>query len=141
MQIFQNSPRFPVQRINGRSRRGLGARRSLAGEEALEITAVRLPSDPNICLAPADIAEDLLRAEGFTDIRYVPVSGGFTQPHRVARGEIDFGFTFAASVVFHQNAGVPVTALAGVHSGCYELSARPVRTIRDLKGRMSASKP
>ena len=114
----------------------LGARGSLASEEALEITGVRLPSDPNICLAPADIAEDLLRAEGFTDVRYVPVSGGFTQPHRVARGEIDFGFTFAASVVFHQDAGVPVTALAGVHSWCYELFAHdPVRTIRDLKGR------
>ncbi|MCE3248811.1 MAG: ABC-type nitrate/sulfonate/bicarbonate transport system [Geminicoccaceae bacterium] len=66
----------------------------------------------------------------------MPVSGGFTQPHRAARGEIDFGFTFAASVVFQQDAGVPVTALAGVHSGCYELFAHdPVRTIRDLKGR------
>ncbi|MCC2663503.1 MAG: ABC-type nitrate/sulfonate/bicarbonate transport system [Geminicoccaceae bacterium] len=114
----------------------LGAQGSLAGEGAPEVTALRLPSDPNICLAPADIAENLLRAEGFTDVRYVPVSGGFTQPHRAARGEIDFGFTFAASVVFQQDAGVPVTALAGVHSGCYELFAHdPVRTIRDLKGR------
>jgi NitT/TauT family transport system substrate-binding protein len=33
-------------------------------------------------------------------------------------------------------AGQPVTALAGVHPGCYELFARePIRTISDLKGR------
>jgi NitT/TauT family transport system substrate-binding protein len=34
------------------------------------------------------------------------------------------------------DAGQQITALAGVHSGCYELFAHePVRTIRDLKGR------
>jgi NitT/TauT family transport system substrate-binding protein len=32
--------------------------------------------------------------------------------------------------------GVPITALTGVHSGCYELFAHePIRTISDLKGR------
>ena len=113
-----------------------GVRSSLADEAAPEITTIRLPSDPNICLAPVDIAEDLLRAEGFTDVRYVSVAGGFAQPQRVASAEIDFGLTFAASVVWHLDRGVPVTSLAGLHSGCYELFAHePVRTVRDLKGR------
>jgi NitT/TauT family transport system substrate-binding protein len=114
----------------------LGAHESLADVGPPETTTVRLPFDPNICLAPADIAEDLLRAEGFSDVRYVSVAGGFAQPQKVADNEIDFGFTFAASVVFHLNTGVPVTTLAGLHPGCYELFAHdPVRTVSDLKGR------
>jgi NitT/TauT family transport system substrate-binding protein len=55
------------------------------------------------------------------------------------RGEIDFGISFAASVVFHLDAGAPVTALTGLHSGCYELLAHEgVRTISDLKGKSVA---
>src|SRR3712207_7632509 len=47
-----------------------------------------LPYDPNICLAPAYIAEDLLRAEGFTEVRYIPFAPSDTSG--IARGEIDF---------------------------------------------------
>ena len=66
----------------------------------------------------------------------VPAAGGFTFAQMAGRGEIDFGISFAASVVFHLDAGLPVTALAGVHSGCYELFAHePIRTISDLKGK------
>ena len=54
----------------------------------------------------------------------------------VARGELDFDFTPRAMVVSHLDAGEPITALAGVHSGCYELFAHePIRTISDLKGK------
>jgi hypothetical protein len=64
----------------------LGGRTSLADEGPPETTTIRLNWYPNICLAPKDIAEDLLHAEGFTDVRYVPnLSIG-----AVARGEIDF---------------------------------------------------
>ena len=51
----------------------LGARAALAEEGPPEVTTIRLRRDPSICVAPWYIAEDLLRAEGFTDIRYVPV--------------------------------------------------------------------
>jgi NitT/TauT family transport system substrate-binding protein len=52
------------------------------------------------------------------------------------RGEIDFGTTTAAVLPFQLDAGATVTALAGVHSGCYELFAHePIRTIGDLKGK------
>jgi len=42
----------------------------LASEASLEITTVRLQR-PGLCVAALDIAEALLRADGFTDIRYV----------------------------------------------------------------------
>ena len=115
----------------------LGTRQSLADEGPPETTTLRLPLTSSICLAPVYIADDLLRAEGFTDIRRVPSSGGFSFPQMAGRGEIDFGATFAASVVFHLDAGQPITALTGVHSGCYELFAHePIRTVSDLKGRL-----
>jgi NitT/TauT family transport system substrate-binding protein len=114
----------------------LGARPSLAGEGPPEVTTIRLRRDPSICVAPWYIAEDLLRAEGFTDIRYVPAQEGAQQNQMVTRGEIDFSTYSAASLVFRLGEGLPVTVLAGVHTGCFELFAHdPIRTIRDLKGK------
>jgi NitT/TauT family transport system substrate-binding protein len=110
----------------------LGARGSLAEEGPPEITTIRLAYWPNICLAPGDIAEDLLRAEGFSDIRRTPPK----HVNSVASGEIDFDFETAAWVVSQVDAGEPITALAGVHPGCYELFANePIRTISDLQGK------
>jgi NitT/TauT family transport system substrate-binding protein len=110
----------------------LGARTSLAAEGPPETTTVRLAWYPNICTAPGDIAADLLRAEGFTDVRYVRK----VTVDAVARGEIDFDFETAAWIVSQVDAGAPITALAGVHPGCYELFAHEaIRTITDLKGK------
>jgi NitT/TauT family transport system substrate-binding protein len=84
-------------------------------------------------VAPWYIAEELLRAEGFTDIRYVP---GALPTLMIGRGEIDFALVDAASIVFRLDTGVPITALAGVHVGCFELFAGDhIRTISDLKGK------
>jgi NitT/TauT family transport system substrate-binding protein len=111
----------------------------LAAEPPPEVTTVRLPKNTNICLAPGYIAEELLRAEGFTEIRYVPGPHGLTTPELVGRSEIDFGFSFAGSLVYQLDAGLPLTALSGIHSGCYELFAHePVRAISDLRGRKVA---
>jgi NitT/TauT family transport system substrate-binding protein len=111
----------------------LGVRQSLADEGPPEVTTIRIPRDPSICIAPEQIADVLLRAEGFTDVRYVQV------PHSgeaVVRGEADFGSETAAWVVTYLDAGQPITALAGIHAGCYELFAHePVGSISDLKGR------
>lgn len=49
------------------------ARRALAGDGPPEITSVRIQKSPSICNAPRYVAEELLRAEAFTDIRYVSV--------------------------------------------------------------------
>ena len=49
---------------------------SLADEAPLETTAVRLIKIPGICIAPQYVAEELLRAEGFTEVRYVVSEAG-----------------------------------------------------------------
>jgi NitT/TauT family transport system substrate-binding protein len=136
MQIRQNRRHF----LAGLSATGaagiLGPPGVFAAEGPPEVTTVRLPQNPGICLAPGYIAEELLRTEGFTEIRYVPSPYGFTTPELVSQGELDFGFSFASSLVYQLDAGMSVSALAGIHSGCYELFAHgPVRTISDLKGR------
>src|ERR1700746_477038 len=58
--------------------------RLLAGEEALETTSVRLSRVTPICGAPVYVAEELLRTEGFTDIRYVEPVKGLTPNDAVA---------------------------------------------------------
>jgi NitT/TauT family transport system substrate-binding protein len=114
----------------------LGTPASLADEGQLETTTVRLRRDPSICVAPWYIAEDLLRAEGYTDIRYVPVQSGLPYAQAIGRGEIDFGLEFTGSLVFRLDNDAPITVLAGLHTGCFELFAhKPIRTIGDLKGK------
>ena len=114
----------------------LGARASLGDEGPPEVITIRLRRDPSICVAPWYIAEDLLRAEGFTDVRYVPARSGREMMQMLGRGELDFALTDAGTVVARLDGGVPITALAGVHSGCFELFAHePIRTISDLKGK------
>ena len=60
-----------------------------AEEGPPETTALRLQRGATICLAPGQIAEELLRAEGFTDVRYLDVE-------TVESGEIDFALQTAA---------------------------------------------
>ena len=56
-----------------------------ADEGPPETTTVRLPKIPGICIAPVYVAEELLRAEGFTDIRYMPTEAGDANARMVAR--------------------------------------------------------
>jgi len=42
-----------------------------AAEPSPETTTIRLPRDPAICTMPQMIPEQLLQAEGFTDIHFV----------------------------------------------------------------------
>jgi NitT/TauT family transport system substrate-binding protein len=112
----------------------LGARPALAGEGALETTTVRLQKSAAICIAPQYIAEALLRAEGFTGIRYVDGPAGDPEP--LARGKVDFDTNYASNFVRAIDAGEPITLLAGVMVGCFELFGNEgVRNIADLKGR------
>ena len=54
----------------------------------------------------------------------------------IARGEIDFSLHFAAPLVIPIDAGEPITVLAGVHPGCFELFGNEhIRSITDLKGK------
>ena len=113
------------------------APRVLAAEAELETTSVRLLKNPAICMAPLYVADELLRTEGFTDIRFVDISSAGDIPKALADGKVDFTGGFAAFHVAAIDAGgTNYTLLAGVHAGCFELFAREdIRGIADLKGK------
>ena len=108
--------------------------RALAGDGAPETTTVRIQM-PGLCVIPSlYIAEERLRAEGFTDIRYVEAPPAITEP--LAHGEADFDMNYASNFVRALDGGEPITLLSGVMVGCFELFANEgTRTITDLKGK------
>ena len=63
----------------------LSPRHGWADEPALETTSVRLAKLSPICFAPQYVCEALLRAEGFTDIRYVDTTGKTEEEDLVSR--------------------------------------------------------
>ena len=78
----------------------LAAPRVLAAEAQLETTTVRIAKMPTICFAPQYVCEDLLRMEGFTDIRYVDTKPS-TVGQDLAEGKYDFASNVTAqNVVF-----------------------------------------
>jgi NitT/TauT family transport system substrate-binding protein len=115
---------------------GLPLTRTWAVEGRLETTAVRLLKFPGICIAPQYAAEELLRTEGFTDIRYVDAGPTVELSVKVGRGEADFTLEFAARTIQAIDQGGALTVLGGVHVGCYELFANgSIRTVSELKGK------
>ena len=111
------------------------APRALAAEGALETTTVRLANDRSICIAPVFVAEELLRAEGFTDVRYVDTPAVDLQK-ALASAKLDFALLLPFQLGIAIDAGEPITVLAGVHVGCFELFARKgIRSVTDLKGK------
>jgi len=111
------------------------APRLQAAEGPPEITSIRLPKGPSACVAPSDIAEELLRAEGFTDIRYIDAPFEVYQ-ERIERGEVDFSLNFALDHIISIDHGAPIVLLTGVHVGCIEVFGdEGVRSVTDLKGK------
>ena len=110
--------------------------RAPAAEGALETTSVRLFKSSLICSAgPQYAAEELLRAEGFRDIAYIEATRN-ELPQVFADGRVDFTVTFAVNHIQAIDDGAPITMLAGVHAGCYELFAREgIDSITELKGK------
>ena len=109
--------------------------KSRAAEPPPETATVRLEKLPVICFAPQYVCEEMLRAEGFTDIRYVE-----TTPEAISldlgRGRVDFAANLVPSHIAAIDAGAAITFVGGVHAGCYELFAREgIRSIGDLKGK------
>ena len=92
------------------------------------------------------VLQELLRAEGFTDIRYVDA----TETHvrradaenssivssMIAHDDVDFGRDFAPNLVMAMNADAPVTGLSGLHLGCFEIFGKEeIRSVVELRGR------
>ena len=113
----------------------LRAPRVLAAEGAPETTSVTLAKTPALCTAPQFIAEELLRAEGFTEIRYVETIAPDV-PSAVGAGKVDLSMAYASQFVAAIDAGEPVTLLGGIMVGCFELfGGDNVRSFADLKGK------
>jgi NitT/TauT family transport system substrate-binding protein len=111
------------------------APRALAAEGALETTSVRLPKFLSVCVSPQYAAEELLRAEGFTDIRYVDTPASAVS-EAIGHDRLDIGLNYAALFLPDIDRSQPITVLAGVHVGCFELFAKDgIRNVADLKGR------
>jgi NitT/TauT family transport system substrate-binding protein len=108
---------------------------AFAAEGPLETTTVRIANRHSLCNAPQHVAEELLRAEGFTEIRYIETAAAATAG-TIAGGKVDFSMAHASYWVPAIDAGEPVVLLAGVHVGCFELFARDgIQGVADLKGK------
>ncbi len=106
-----------------------------AAAQPLETKTIKLVQFPGICVAPQYIADELLRAEGFSDVQYVYVADGARTYKVLASGEADISMAFVAPFLIQVDAGSPIVMLAGIHVGCFELvGTEKVRSIRDLKG-------
>src|SRR5207244_10166151 len=102
---------------------------------------LRLIKASSICWAPQYIAEDLLRAEGFSDISYFEYPGGPVSTPLVA-GQADISMNFVGPNIIQLEAGDPVVFLAGIHAGCFEVFARAaIRNVSDLKGQTASVEP
>ncbi len=109
---------------------------AIAANERLETTSVRFMQTPSLCHAPQFIAEELLRAEGFTEIQYIRGASSAEINEAVASGRVDFNTHFAPQWASVIDSGAPVTVLSGVHVGCFELFGKDdIRSIADLKGK------
>src|SRR6266478_7614655 len=109
---------------------------ALAAEAALETTTVRLMRIPTICLAPQYVAEELLRAEGFSDVHYVDAASSAGFAEAIASSKVDFTMHYASPLVSGIDSLGAITVLAGMHVGCLELFGHEaVRGITNLKGK------
>ena len=116
----------------------LGLPRTAAAEPPPEITKIRLVHTPVICFAPQYLAEELLRLEGFTEVEYIkPGNNGSTG--LMGAGAADLVNTGPTAILPALDEGTPITVLAGLHFGCWELFANDsIKSIRDLKGKAVA---
>src|SRR5688572_337557 len=64
--------------------------KAAAAEPPPETTRIRIHDSPITCFAPVYVAEELLKAEGFTEVQYIktPLTGGGSSK-ALAEGLID----------------------------------------------------
>jgi NitT/TauT family transport system substrate-binding protein len=122
--------------------------RPVSAEPPPEKTTIRIVNyDARfICVAPQWVAQELLRLEGFNDVRYVYFTEADARREEAAntqagaemcaRRAADFTVINTAQLPFTLEAGVPITVLGGLHAGCIELFANKyIGGIADLKNR------
>src|SRR6516164_3151755 len=125
MPVMQDRRRF-LATLSFTAAAGLLDVPNVLGQEApLETTRIRLYDWTGLCIAPQFVAEELLKAEGFTDVQYVrdEPTGQLPNP-LLASGAVDINSQFSAPSILRIEAGDPVVFLGGMHVGL-------LRAIRD----------
>jgi len=115
--------------------------RLAAAEPPPETTDLRLGLNPVTCDAPQYVAEELLHAEGFANVRFIkwPADTQHWPPADLLSGEVDITVAFIPTDIINIDAGAPVVILAGSHIGCVQVVASDhVKSTRDLKGKTVA---
>ncbi|MER8974463.1 MULTISPECIES: ABC transporter substrate-binding protein [unclassified Mesorhizobium] len=138
MQIIQNRRRFLAGAASAGAAGLIGTSTQAWAEPLPETTSVRLPRyiGGAYCWAGLYLAGEMLRAEGFTDVRYVQGDKKVDHSAWIANGETDFSVNYVPIHLASIDAGVPIRVLSGLHSGCLELIANDsVKGISDLRGK------
>lgn len=137
MRIMQSRRRFLAGAAMASAAGVFGLPKPLRAEPPPETTTIRLSRIFDAtCEAAKNIAGDLLRAEGFADVRYIDNEPGVDTSVQMARGELDFDYNFPPALIASIDAGIPTIVLTDMHSGCFELIANDsVRSVADLKGK------
>jgi NitT/TauT family transport system substrate-binding protein len=114
------------------------ARLGGAAEPPPETKRIRLGRYPFdvACVAPLWVADELLRAEGFTTVEYIDHPGDSVL---LSEGKFDLNFLDAPGLILAVDEGKSIVGLAGIHGGCYELfGSTQVHSVRELRGRTVA---
>jgi len=107
-----------------------------AAEPPPETTSLKILQFPSGCQGPIHAAEELLRSEGFTDVRYVPSSSTQDNLKMLDTRAVDVSIQFSAPLIMEIERGAEIVTLGGIHAGCFVLFGRDnVRSVRDLKGK------
>jgi NitT/TauT family transport system substrate-binding protein len=112
---------------------------SVATEPPPETTSIRIVQVSSTCFAPQYVAEELLRADGFSQVQYIKPAAGEPANSPLVSGRADVTMQFSAPNIVRVEKNDPIVILAGVHVGCFEVFGNnQVRAIRDLKGKTVA---
>ena len=134
MQSAQTRRRLLATLSSAAAASAFGGARISAQDAPPETTTIRLGKIPGICIAPQYIAEELLRIEGFSEVRYVDLPLDLV--HRAVGSSIDLSIGFIAQYIVELDLATPIMLLSGVHVGCFELfGTKRVNSVRDLKGK------
>jgi len=116
---------------------GIGSDYSFAAvEPPPETTTIKFQQLRSGCWVPQLVAEDLLRAEGFTDIQYVKSKSESESQKELLEGKLDMSMGFSGQLINVTVPGNPMVFISGLHAGCYSLiGSDRINSIRDLKGK------
>src|SRR5262245_65853685 len=119
MQMMQNRRHFLAALSSAGATGLIGATASFPQDAPPEITSIRIAKNSTICIAPQYVADDLLRAEGFTDIQYLERAPAILSA-ALDRGEVDFSLHLSPPSIVAIDAGARLSLIAGGHPGCHE---------------------